>query len=368
MLMRGGDSGSDKISEMAEWIKELLPHTYVWRASKAFVNPEFQHSVGLIIQPGMQKTLSGFVQLLSNPVQVANAWGHTAVFVRQKRQIVQTIGFDPDRLRMAYDVSHGTAVGAGKTSTPGVYYDEDQMFNSPDALVVEFEVDADTAAKIAGAFPKPGFAQKGSKSELSLYLTHHGKKLITKGTQHPEFNEETMGNCIDFVQRLLQQHNFGIKRSFINDCDSSQGQLTKRILKRNMDQFQKLGEMQMRVRTMPKALRVSRWTGGVLRTISVTRCSFEVVRNVLSLVGVTGLGKDNPYLWEILFTVSLIVDFLETALPHGSWTKLPLPLIETIVANSATIAFLLSLYNGLDGGWMAAVMSITMLFNLTFRD
>jgi hypothetical protein len=369
MLMRGGDTGS-KLCELGEWLKELFPHTYVYSTSKAFLDSPYEYSVGLIVQPGVRGNLSGLFQAVTNPVQLANLWGHTALFVCQKGRVVTTIGFDPDRFDMFAKPLTGMAVGKGKKGTPGVFYDEDPLCNSPDVLVVEFEVTEEVTKHLLNNLPRIGPANPNADQQLVTYVTRGGSKL-----QGVVFDRTKMGNCLDWqsdMLKLIGGKNFGIDRQWLDSVGSGQGEVTKAILKRTLKvkglKHDKR-ELQHRFQTMSAGLQLSRRVGGTLRTISAVRCAYKAARMlaVMQPLVKVELELSWPFQFEILFCVSLLVDFLEVALARGRWQFLPRKLIESIVATGAAMAVALTIYNGFDeNAWINPLMSYAWLLAAWF--
>lgn len=364
MLMKGG-SGSSNLSELGEWLKELFPHGYIWSASKAFLKSPYKFSVGLIIQPGVRTDLSGLFQLVTNPVQLANYWGHTAVFVRENHKVVKTIGYDPDRLRMFTNPPVGLGVGKGTRGTPGVFYDEDQMFNSPDALVIEFEVPHKVTRKLLGAFPPIGCADETPKQVLKSYVTRGGQRL--QGT----FDRRQMGNCLDFQDdMLMKKFGFGIDPKWLQEVGSGQGAVTRAVLARTLkvkDYSDGKRPMGHRYQSMSPALQVSRRVGGTLRTISLVRCVYKALRMLATLLPFVDLDPSGPFMFEILFAVSWLADFLELALPRGRWQLLPTKLIETVVATGAAISLVLTIYNGFDeSAWINPLLTYAWILTASF--
>src|SRR5262245_43968603 len=170
------------LTDLLELLKEIFPGSYLWTPSTMYLDSPHDTAIGLIIQPGPQTYLQMFKFLVSNPVSIANWWGHTAIYIRVNGKIVRAIGFDPSRIEM-FNIASGVgkAVSSGNSPTQGYYFDEEKMFLSPDMLAVEFPVSEKVANQILESLPSFGSSLK-SKGVLQQYVTSGADKHEKKST------------------------------------------------------------------------------------------------------------------------------------------------------------------------------------------
>lgn len=363
----------DETSRFFDLLKIIFAGNYLGKSYKAFVDSKYKYSIGLIIQPGPQGAMSQCLQLFSNPVQLANWWGHTAIYVRYDGKIVNTMGYDPHRLRM-FNVTNGiaTIVSSGKGGTQGYNYDEDTMFRSPDMICIEFKVDKNLAYKFLKKLNKvkPGKAE--DNDPLTTYVTRGGGYY----SKQEEFNPKQMGNCIDFVNTILKRSSLKIK---ITDFDlempfnknraieenkklyPTQGRFTGALINKKIS-IQRKTQLENIVFRMPSSTQIPIRIRGAIHSISLGRVLFSLVNSV----GTSALGIESYVTctnFEILTTVVFILDFLMETIPSDSifWSFQP-RYIEAIIELFSKIALVPVLYSGDIYSMWPMLLSLLCLF------
>jgi hypothetical protein len=358
---------------IGDLLRELLPNWYVFGASQLTVSSPHDCAIGIVIQPGPQTTLETITQLSTYPMGAANLWGHTGMYVRQGR-VARAVGYDPDRLRM-FTVGLFTGetwrVPAGTAGTPGVIYDENVMFRSPDMICVEFPVRAHVATNLLVRMPRPGTPTDG----LLLYVTRGGAKL-------PTTPPVLYGNCIDFVQRLLRQVNLRLAVVQGPGFGSAQGRLTRAALENNLV-LQRRNRRPIRGTLIQVSgyLQLSRRVGGALRSaalvsgISSALATFgvpDVAEWVMTLVtdvvealfGYFGYERDLSefFLARTLFVVVILLDFLvETTSFHR--LRQASKVLSTILTTGAVLAWVVVL-TGNDEAMHQVLLSFALQVQL----
>jgi hypothetical protein len=274
----------NSVSTIGDFIRELLPNAYVWNASQSPFSSPNEYAVGILIQPGphtlAQKVLLG----TTYPMGAANWWGHTAIYVREKGRIVRAVGYDPDRLRMftiGLVTGETFAVARGTSGTHGVIYDENTMLRSPDVICVEFAVAERFTRDVLRHMPKEGLPERG----MQRYVTRGGSRMPA-GT----FDANRMGNCIDFVQRILRKA--GLELHTVGaPFGSAQGRLPQAALGDQL-QLRRIKDRSVYppLRIQTDAVRqLSRRVGGAMRSLGFATKSLSLLAQLEATFGVTNL-------------------------------------------------------------------------------
>lgn len=104
------------------------------------------NAIGLVAIPRVSMRPGRVV--LPDVAAPLDAWGHTAVVVRQNGRIVAVRGFNPDAAfpgGLVRLLRESSAVEAGRSSLPAVISADDYLFTHPRATSIEWRVDADMA-------------------------------------------------------------------------------------------------------------------------------------------------------------------------------------------------------------------------------
>lgn len=349
-----------ELQKLADALKEVFPFAYVFSSPKLHLDNGNEHAIGLVIQPGSMNPRALF-RLLSNPVQVANAWGHTALYVREKGSIVKTIGFDPHRLRM-FNLTNGLAgvIASGRGVTEGVIYDEDMMFTSPDMICVEFPVPAKFVRKVLKNLQSPGHSDK----HLTQYVTRGGTQL-----EGITFDPQKMGNCINYVNMVLKKAGLEAIQGRVAPLilNPMQGKLTLSALQ---------SEVRLRIKgqphihegeliRMPMVLQASRRGVGVMKTISFGKVVMTVLSSLSATVGLT--RATSVFAADIVLCTALLLEFLLETVPADSWFwKLPVRQIEGILEAGGTMAMVYTFVSGDPYAWYQGLMSFMLLVGCLF--
>lgn len=194
------------------FLQGLFPEIFMWDPTETLPSTRThnQHAIGIIIQPGPHSPTEYLRLFVTNPEQVANLWGHTALYLRRNGRIVRAFGFDPDRIAMVRDVvprwlgGWGGAVVSGWRPTTGVYYEERRMFRSPDMIVAEFPIAGHQLyhlEEVLDALPAIGTASAVTHPQhLQLYITRDG-------ANYAHFDPRVMGNCLASIIQILTRAN-----------------------------------------------------------------------------------------------------------------------------------------------------------------
>ncbi|WP_157758820.1 hypothetical protein [Cystobacter fuscus] len=271
--------------------------------------------------------------MMTNPEEIANLWGHSALYLRRNGRVVRAVGFDPHRLGMAQDMVM-QQVSSGRHPTQGYYYDERVIFRSPDALIVEFRVDTYHVDELERVVPRPGRAV--NQNFLTQYVTRDGQRLAS---QHGQFNPSQIGNCINFIIQALTRSNLVVSASqqltsrstgrltaapgF--DMSPAQGQLTgvmtqgfrnQTLVLHDLDSGMQLNPLQTR-RLLSRGASFYRRAVGGITTLSVAR-----------LAGAYILPESMAPVWfysDYAGLAKIIIDICIKVFPKGSsfWMRQP---------------------------------------------
>ena len=198
-----------ELLNLLDFLKEIMPFAYLTKSPKLHLETGNKYAIGIVIQPGPQGVMGAMKLFLTNPSQVANFWGHTAIYIRINGSILKATGFDPHRFAMFNIMGkESRGVATGTLATKGYIYDEDKMFSSPDMICVEFKVNKNDAEKILKHTKKPGI----SEGLMTQYVTRGGQCL-----KDMEFDPKTMGNCINYVNSIIKKANIELHVPFERD-------------------------------------------------------------------------------------------------------------------------------------------------------
>lgn len=353
--------GRDDLEKLADSLKEVLPFAYLFSSPKLHLDTGLDFAIGLVIQPGPHGLIAQVKQLISNPVQLANWWGHTAIYVRSKGSIVRAIGFDPHRLKM-FNITNGIAglVSSGKGPTKGVIYDEDMMFTSPDMICIEFKVPKKYIERVLKKLQDPGHSNK----YLTNYVTRGGEKL-----KNITFDPQHMGNCINYVNMVLKKAGLQAIQGSIKPLilNPAQGKLTLSVIKRDVrlrivDQNRTI---EGNVIYMPTFLQISRRGAGVMKSISLVKVVTRIVSGLAQVVGLT--RATTTFTADVILCSALILDFLMETVPADSWFwKLPVRVIEGLLETGGTLCMMYTIYSGDPTAWYQGLMSFLLLVTCLF--
>ncbi len=358
-------------------LRAILPEAYIWSSMDGFTPRRGNtNSVGIIIQPGPQTAMQYLALFMTNPEEIANLWGHSALYVRRNGQVVYAVGFDPHRLGMAQDMI-SNRVSSGRHPTQGYYYDERVMFRSPDALIVEFPVDDYHVEELLSVQTRPRLGRATAHTHqgyLTNYLTRDGQQLAPR---YGRLNPNLMGNCINFITQALARSNLVVSASRTVtssrtrqriaapnfDMSPAQGQLTNvtvqsfrtpTLVLHDLDSGQQINPIQAR-RVLGRGARFYRRMVGGAMTLSVAR-----------LVGAAILPQHmapDSFVSDYVALAKLIIDIFIEAFPADSffWRLQP-HLIEAILAATVKFSFLYGVMSGDMMGWLPGLwMMITLL-------
>ncbi len=255
-----------------EFLKELVPISYVWEPSKLQLDTlkPGQVRIGIIIQPGPNKGLAGFFDwaslLTTNASELANLWGHTALYIREANGTINAVGFDPNRIAMFNFLGESyKRVSTGVSPTKGYVYDEVAMFQSPDSICVEFDLD-----EISGGKPGEIVAAISEEIETSKKQALSGELKYSTVKRDSVDTESNEVNCIEVVQKWLKSAGLKLKLPDI-DLSKRQGILTKYAYAQQIE-LDLLDSSRQTVglkRTMPRAMQLTRRVGSLNQTWSV---------------------------------------------------------------------------------------------------
>lgn len=402
---------------LAQLMRLLFPEAYIWTIDPTNYLPArggVQDSVGLIIQPGPHSAVEYLRLFLTNPEEVANLWGHTAMYVRRNGRIVRAIGFDPHRIDMVSDLipsflgGSGGAVSGGTSTTPGVYYDERPMFRSPDMIVVEFPLQGRQQGYVNGLLqlmPHPSTATLGLHSRhLRQYLTNDGENFPVH-----LYDPTIMGNCINSVIQVLTGMNLvvslrpgvpeirsGRTQRLMGHSDyditAFQGQLTNVVLRGSGRRQPNLvlhdlstGDVinpVLQGRGMSRTERMGRRIAGMIETQGAARllahrtastlAGWEIV-DLARLLRRTGFFHDvagfldqplllDDFLWEYACLSKLVLNVLMEGLPsdNGFWQQ-PVHVIDWVLCGIVKFCFVYRLLTGDISAWFTAAWMILSL-------
>lgn len=350
-------------------IKEMLPLAYVFKSPKKHIDHgRFKFSIGVIIQPKPRGIVETTSQLVTNPVQIANLWGHTAVYVRMDGKVADAVGFDPNRLAMfnVADMRTMRAVEAGTQPTTGYNYDEDSMFLSPDSVCIEFKLNKNDARKMLQRIRKQ--LDPTTQNLLQQYITRGG-------AFYNDYNPAIMGNCIHFLKVLSQ--NLG-RYSYINndlEIDVQQGHLTRAITNNNL-QFKRTFKSRRksyitgttRALSMSKYYQASRRFGGTYRSYSLVTL---IAHCVASLTGSSRFYIASGYQFTSISAaaVTLILNILMELIPFESkFWKQSLAVLSSLITGLSMVYFACMLAtDGLDPlSFWELIWSLIPIFVLIF--
>jgi hypothetical protein len=402
---------------LAKLLRLLFPEAYIWTFDPTSYLPArngTQDAVGLIIQPGPHSAVEYLRLFLTNPEEVANLWGHTAMYVRRNGRIVRAIGFDPHRLDMVADLipsffgGSGGGVSGGTRTTPGVYYDERPMFRSPDMIVVEFPLEGRQQGYVNNLLqlmPHPSTATPGlHRGYLQQYLTNDGENFPVH-----LYDPSIMGNCINSLIQVLTGMNLVVSlrpdvpeirsgrtqrlmahRDY--DITAFQGQLTNVVLRGSGRRQPNLvlhdlntGDVITPVfqgRGMSRPERMGRRIAGMIETQGAARllahstvstlAAWQIV-DIARLIRRTGLFLDvakfleQPFLvedcmWEYACLTKLVLNVLMEGLPSDSefWRQ-PVHMLDWILCGIVKFCFVYRLLAGDISAWFTAAWMILSL-------
>jgi hypothetical protein len=325
----------------------LLPDVYLFDAVQNATNPALGNALGIIIQPGPHNFLEYATLAMTNTEEIANLWGHTALYVRHNGEIVRYIGFDPNRLAMFSRT--GLEVSSGRGGTTGYYYDEGPMFRSPDAVVLEFPLSSLNAIddslwtfhlnEMLDLIPRPGTGlvpHNLNLQYLQTYVTRDGQRY------QGAFDPMLMGNCINSIVQVMTGSNLVLSYQG-RDLGSAQGRLTRDVIQ-NAGQFA-LNDLDHGLLVAPHRSgslmqvhqRVIRRATGLVTTLNVIGLALQL----------TGRVRNQPgwLLPGYLSLLNLVISFLIEAVPSNSrmW-RVPTRTLQMFVAVGAKVFTLLALY------------------------
>lgn len=125
-------------------------------------------AIGIVAVPSMNLTpgSAGFnlPDLSLNPKLVANAWGHTAIIVRQNGVITRVIGFSPVK-DLGFLKVMG-AVNAGRTGVPSALTADAALLTSNSVMSLEYPMTPERVAAFVESLPEIGPGNRPGVPEL----------------------------------------------------------------------------------------------------------------------------------------------------------------------------------------------------------
>jgi hypothetical protein len=387
------------MKELIQFLQGLLPELFLRDPTSTF-SSGVPDAIGIIIQPKPHTGLGFLTLATTNPEQVANLWGHTALFFRRNGRIVGACGFDPNRLAMALDVLPeflgGNRISSGRGATPGVYYDERRMFRSPDMIVVEFSLAGreNLIDQLLVQRPRPGHAQAGTHPGLlQQYVTHDGENCVA-------FDRRVMGNCLSSIIQILTRVELVISPSVQqldrrgrilgapdHDVSVSQGLTTQLVLRGARNRELRLHDLRtgaalaptFQGRAMRLPTRVGRRIGTAVSTFGAARLpTYALMRLGAQLApselvaffsgtAISNLAVSRGYAqlftavpenlqWEWACAFKVLLGILVESLPSDNllW-RLPLDVLDDLLSAIVKAGFLYALYLGNIDAWIWVV-------------
>ncbi|HKE18568.1 MAG TPA: hypothetical protein VKB80_27005 [Kofleriaceae bacterium] len=391
---------------LCEFLQGLFPEVCVWDPTIGLPPERTQNvdAIGIVIQPGPHQIVEYIQLFMTNPEQVANLWGHTALYLRRGGQIVRVIGFDPHRIMMVRDVvprllgGWGGTVSGGRRGTTGVYYDEERMFRSPDLIAVEFPLGVGQLyhiEEVLDVLPPTGTAGP---------LTHQGflQEYVTKdGLSFPgHFNPDVMGNCLNSIMQILARSNLVISPT--GTRLSSQGRYIARpghdvspfqtattevaetgpvLALHDLDQSPPNHVLASFSGYMSTAMAAGRRLGTSIVTLAATSASVHFVVRALAgtriealaatamnWFGLGGVSAPSGAWWQYAAILKVLLSVLVEGLPRDSvfWRLRP-ELLERLLTGIVKACFVYALARGDMSAWVPAIWVMTSLLMAALR-
>lgn len=348
--------------ELIELLKELIPCSYVWSPSTGHLNQAGKYAIGMVIQPGPRDKRETLRLAITNPRQLANLWGHTALYLRSNGEIVSAIGYDPNRLAMFNIFGEDyTNVSKGYGPTPGYVYDELGMFLSPDSICVELQTKDFVIKELMRTTGKIELGP--SKSFLQQYLTYGGLNL----KPNIRLDRQLMGNCIDFVEKIMKMSSV----SFKGIPNSRQGHLTKAVLasdhqlnltittpiRKKIKALKKYDYRNKFVTTMPTSKQITRRMGGIFQSYGTIR----TIGNAISCAPyLSQIKTSNPERY-LPMCVSMVTGLLVESVPdHWKNTKKALRIISDLSNIIGIFCFIAIICSVATSGFNSDIISMIL--------
>lgn len=393
---------------LCDFLKGLFPEVCAWDPTVGLPPSRTGNldAIGIVIQPGPHY-IEEYIQLfMTNPEEVANLWGHTALYVRQGGQIVRVIGFDPHRIMMVRDVlpgllgGWGGRVSGGRRGTTGVYYDEERMFRSPDFIAVEFPLGVGQLyhiQEILGVLPQTGTTSALThQGFLQEYVTKDGMSYTGPG----QFNPDVMGNCLNSIMQILARSNLVI--SPIGTRLSNQGRYIARpghdispfqtattdvvrtgpvLALHDVDQSPPNHVLANFSGTMSTAMAIGRRLGTGIVTLAASSASVHFVvralagtriealaRTAMNWFGLGGVSAPTGAWWQYAAILKVLLSVLVEGMPRDSvfWRLHP-ETLERILTGIVKACFIYALARGDINAWVPALWAITSLLMAALR-